>query len=187
MARKTRQVEDRVHKELDVVKGMLARALADYDNLNKRVDRERADLGKIASIGIIVRLLPVLDNLESAQMHLQDPGLAISVGEFKKVLIFSEMKHSVEKLSNELVKRGFKSGSIHGDKRQNDRQRTLTKFRNNELNILVATDVAARGLDIPEVTHVINYEIPQTYDTYIHRIGRTGRASKKGVALTFVG
>ena len=86
MARKTRQVEDRVHKELDVVKGMLARALADYDNLNKRVDRERADLGKIASIGIIVRLLPVLDNLESAQMHLQDPGLAISVGEFKKVL-----------------------------------------------------------------------------------------------------
>ena len=107
--------------------------------------------------------------------------------EFKKVLIFSEMKHSVEKLSNELVKRGFKSGSIHGDKRQNDRQRTLTKFRNNELNILVATDVAARGLDIPEVTHVINYEIPQTYDTYIHRIGRTGRASKKGVALTFVG
>lgn len=107
--------------------------------------------------------------------------------EFKKVLIFSEMKHSVEKLSNELVKRGFKSGSIHGDKRQNDRQRTLTKFRNNELNVLVATDVAARGLDIPEVTHVINYEIPQTYDTYIHRIGRTGRASKKGVALTFVG
>jgi superfamily II DNA/RNA helicase len=107
--------------------------------------------------------------------------------EFKKVLIFSEMKHSVEKLSNELVKRGFKSGSIHGDKRQNDRQRTLTKFRNNELNILVATDVAARGLDIPEVTHVINYEIPQTYDTYIHRIGRTGRASKKGIALTFVG
>ena len=107
--------------------------------------------------------------------------------EFKKVLIFSEMKHSVEKLSNELVKRGYKAGSIHGDKRQNDRQRTLTKFRNDEINILVATDVAARGLDIPEVTHVINYEIPQTYDTYIHRIGRTGRASSKGVALTFVG
>lgn len=107
--------------------------------------------------------------------------------EFKKVLIFSEMKHSVEKLSNELVKRGFKSGSIHGDKRQNDRQRTLMKFRKDEINILVATDVAARGLDIPEVSHVINYEIPQTYDTYIHRIGRTGRASSKGVALTFVG
>jgi len=107
--------------------------------------------------------------------------------EFKKVLIFSEMKHAVEKLSVELIKRGYKAGSIHGDKRHNDRQRTLLKFRNNEIHIMVATDVAARGLDIPEVTHVINYEIPQTYDTYIHRIGRTGRADQKGVALTFVG
>ena len=106
--------------------------------------------------------------------------------EFKKVLIFSEMKHSVEKLSVELIKRGYKAGSIHGDKRHNDRQRTLLRFRKDEINILVATDVAARGLDIPDVTHVINYEIPQTYDTYIHRIGRTGRASHKGVALTFV-
>ncbi len=106
--------------------------------------------------------------------------------EFKKVLIFSEMKHAVEKLSVELIKRGYKAGSIHGDKRHNERQRTLLKFRNDEINILVATDVAARGLDIPNVTHVINYEIPQTYDTYIHRIGRTGRASHKGVALTFV-
>lgn len=106
--------------------------------------------------------------------------------EFKKVLIFSEMKHSVEKLSIELIKRGYKAGSIHGDKRHNDRQRTLLKFRKNEINIMVATDVAARGLDIPEVTHVINYEIPQTYDTYIHRIGRTGRINHKGVALTFI-
>lgn len=106
--------------------------------------------------------------------------------EFKKVLIFSEMKHAVEKLSLELTKRGYKAGSIHGDKRHNDRQRTLLKFRKDEINIMVATDVAARGLDIPDVTHVINYEIPQTYDTYIHRIGRTGRASKKGMALTFI-
>jgi superfamily II DNA/RNA helicase len=97
------------------------------------------------------------------------------------------MKHAVEKLSNELVKRGFKAGSIHGDKRHNERQRTLKNFKENNINILVATDVAARGLDIPDVTHVINYEIPQTYDTYVHRIGRTGRASAKGFALTFVG
>ena len=106
--------------------------------------------------------------------------------EFKKVLIFSEMKHAVEKLSKELIKRGFRAGSIHGDKRHNERQRTLKAFKDDQLNILVATDVAARGLDIPDVTHVINYEIPQTYDTYVHRIGRTGRASAKGVALTFV-
>ena len=106
--------------------------------------------------------------------------------EFKKVVIFSEMKHAVEKLSVELIKRGYKAGSIHGDKRHNERQRTLKMFKEDQINILVATDVAARGLDIPDVTHVINYEIPQTYDTYVHRIGRTGRASKKGVALTFV-
>jgi len=84
--KKIKPAEDKVHKELEVLKGMLARALADYDNLSKRVDRERADLGKIASVGIIVRLLPVLDGLESAQTHLQDAGLAISLGEFKKVL-----------------------------------------------------------------------------------------------------
>ena len=84
--KKVKPAEDKVHKELEVLKGMLARALADYDNLSKRVDRERADLGKIASVGIIVRLIPVLDNLESAQTHLQDQGLAISIIEFKKVL-----------------------------------------------------------------------------------------------------
>ena len=78
--------KDKVHEELKNMKAMLARALADYDNLSKRVDRERQDLGKIASIGIVVRLLPILDGLESAQKHLQDGGLAISIGEFKKVL-----------------------------------------------------------------------------------------------------
>ena len=77
---------DKVHEELETVKVMLARALADYDNLSKRVDRERIDLSKIASAGIIIRLLPVLDNLESAQIHLKDQGLAISIIEFKKVL-----------------------------------------------------------------------------------------------------
>lgn len=80
--------EDRVHLELESVKAMLARALADYDNLSKRVERERQDLGKIVSVGIVTKLLPVLDMLESAQKHLQDQGLAIGIGEFKK--IFSE-------------------------------------------------------------------------------------------------
>lgn len=79
--------KDKVHTELENVKLMLARALADYDNLSKRVQREREALGKIASLDILTRLFPVLDNLESAQVHLQDTGLAISIGEFKKVLI----------------------------------------------------------------------------------------------------
>jgi ATP-dependent RNA helicase RhlE len=103
-----------------------------------------------------------------------------------KVLIFREMKHSVDTLAKELAQRGFKVGGIHGDKRSRERIRILDSFKHDKINILIATDVAARGLDIPDVTHVINYDVPQTYDTYIHRIGRTGRAGKKGTALTFV-
>jgi len=76
---KSKKTTDKIHKELESVKTMLARALADYDNLNKRVDRERQDLIKIASVGVIIKLLPVIDNLESAQVHLKDQGLAISI------------------------------------------------------------------------------------------------------------
>jgi superfamily II DNA/RNA helicase len=103
-----------------------------------------------------------------------------------KVLIFREMKHSVDTLTKELSHMGFSVGCIHGDKRSRERIRTLDLFKKDKINILIATDVAARGLDIPDVTHVINYDIPQTYETYIHRIGRTGRSGKKGIALTFV-
>lgn len=103
-----------------------------------------------------------------------------------KVLIFRETKRDVDELERDLRVRGFKVGAIHGDKRNRERIRTLEAFTKNELAILIATDVAARGLDIPNVTHVINYDVPQTYDTYVHRIGRTGRANQKGKALTFV-
>ncbi len=106
--------------------------------------------------------------------------------EFEKVLIFGRTKWGIEKLTKELVARGFKAGSIHGNKRQQQRQRTLAMFSNNLIQILLATDVASRGLDINDVSHVINYDIPQTYEDYVHRIGRTGRADKRGTALTFV-
>ena len=105
---------------------------------------------------------------------------------FKKVLIFVETKRSVDRLHDDLRARGFKAESIHGDKRHRERQAALRAFSTDKAQILIATDVAARGLDISGVTHVINYEIPQTYDTYVHRIGRTGRANQKGTALTFV-
>jgi superfamily II DNA/RNA helicase len=104
----------------------------------------------------------------------------------KKVLIFGETKHGVERLTDALVQKGHKAESIHGDKSQYRRQQALHYFKKKIVNILVATDVAARGLDIPNVTHVINYDIPKTYEDYVHRIGRTGRANKKGIALTFV-
>ncbi len=106
--------------------------------------------------------------------------------EFSKVLIFGQTKSGVERLTEELQSLGHKAGSIHGDKNHVQRQRTLRTFKDNLINILVATDVAARGLDIAGVTHVINYELPMTYDDYVHRIGRTGRGGASGKALTFV-
>lgn len=105
---------------------------------------------------------------------------------FDKVLIFGRTKWGIEKLTRVLVDRGFKAASIHGNKSQWQRQRALEAFRENEVRILLATDVASRGLDIDNVTHVINYDAPESYDDYVHRIGRTGRAGKKGIALTFV-
>ena len=106
--------------------------------------------------------------------------------DFNKVLIFGRTKHGVEKLASLLVARGFKAESIHGNKNQSGRQRSLKLFKEGKVQILVATDVAARGLDISDVSHVINFDIPATYEDYVHRIGRTGRAGKKGKALTFV-
>lgn len=111
---------------------------------------------------------------------LNQPGLT-------KVLIFGKTKHGVEKLSKVLTSKGFKSESIHGDKRHSQRQQALKMFKSNQVQILVATDVAARGLDIPDVSHVINFDVPATYDDYVHRIGRTGRGNKKGIALTLIG
>lgn len=106
--------------------------------------------------------------------------------EFNKVLIFGQTKSGVERLTEDLIKLGHKAGSIHGDKNHYQRQKTLKNFKDNLINILVATDVAARGLDIADVSHVINYELPMTYEDYVHRIGRTGRGGKLGKALTFV-
>lgn len=111
----------------------------------------------------------------------------LSKAEFEKVLIFGRTKHGVQKLSDSLVERGFKSGAIHGNKNQSQRIRILDQFKKDYIQILIATDVASRGLDIPNVSHVINFDLPESYENYIHRIGRTGRADKKGVALTFVG
>jgi superfamily II DNA/RNA helicase len=107
-------------------------------------------------------------------------------GQVDKAIIFDDTQRSVERLSNELVARGFSADAIHGGKSQGQRQRSLNKFKQNEVKILVATDVAARGIDVVDVTHVINYSTPSSYSDYIHRIGRAGRAGRIGYALTFV-
>jgi len=132
--------------------------------------------------GILQDVVRVKDKSEKFD-KLQD---LLNQPEFIKVLIFSETKWEVEKLTQELTKSGYKAESIHGNKRQNQRERSLTSFRNGNCKVLVATDVAARGLDIKDITHVINYTVPQTYNDYVHRIGRTARGSKSGQALTFI-
>ena len=106
--------------------------------------------------------------------------------ECKKAIIFCRTKRAVDKLSKLLIERGFNVATIHGDKSQSQRGRALSLFKNDKVKILLATDVVARGIDIDDVTHVINFDLPQTYEDYIHRIGRTGRADKIGQAITFV-
>ena len=106
--------------------------------------------------------------------------------ECTKTIIFGRTKRGVEKLSVALFRKGFKVASIHGDKTQSKRNHAIRLFKEDVVNILVATDVASRGIDIDNISHVINYDQPATYEDYVHRIGRTGRANKKGIALTFV-
>lgn len=106
--------------------------------------------------------------------------------EFEKVLVFGRTKWSMEKLSKALIQKGLTAAAIHGNKNQNQRQKALDAFKANKIQVLLATDIASRGLDIDDVSHVINYDLPASYEDYIHRIGRTGRADKKGIALSFV-
>ncbi|HSW97594.1 MAG TPA: DEAD/DEAH box helicase [Candidatus Saccharimonadales bacterium] len=127
----------------------------------------------------IIRVKDKDKKIEQLQELLQTTG-------FDKVIVFGKTKWGIQKLTNALIQKGFKAAAIHGNKSQGQRQYALDQFKTDKIQVLLATDVASRGLDIPDVTHVINYDTPASYDDYIHRIGRTGRADKKGVALTFV-
>ncbi len=104
--------------------------------------------------------------------------------EITQVLMFCKTKHGCDKVVKLLLKNKIKSAAIHGDKGQNQRQRALSNFKSGEIKILVATDIAARGIDIDKLKHVINYDIPNVAETYVHRIGRSGRAGDKGVAIS---
>jgi len=102
------------------------------------------------------------------------------------MIVFTRTKRSAQRVSDDLVERGFKASALHGDMAQGAREKALTRFREGKLQVLVATDVAARGIDVTGVTHVVNYSCPEDEKTYVHRIGRTGRAGATGVAVTFV-
>ncbi len=110
----------------------------------------------------------------------------ISKPEFSRVLVFAETKRWVDRVAKQLNQSGINADQIHGNKSQNYRNCALEKFKKGRIQVLVATDVAARGIDVTDVTHVINYQLPMSFDSYIHRIGRTGRAGKIGKAFTFV-
>ncbi|TXB65160.1 DEAD/DEAH box helicase [Vicingus serpentipes] len=110
----------------------------------------------------------------------------ISEGNWKQVLIFTRTKHGANKLSEKLVKAGISSAAIHGNKTQNARTKALADFKSGKASVLVATDIAARGLDIPLLPHVINYELPNIPEDYVHRIGRTGRAGASGEAISLI-
>ncbi len=120
-----------------------------------------------------------LDKPEIVGRILQAPSCT-------RTMIFTRTKRAAQRLADELVDRGFEATSIHGDLNQVAREKALKKFREGKVSVLVATDVAARGIDITDVSHVINYECPDSEMTYVHRIGRTGRAGAKGIAVTFV-
>ena len=144
-------------------------------------------------VTVSVRTGETSDNVEQSVIEYNHSGERISKlhdlliqDHVAKILIFDDTQRSVEKLSQELIDRGFSADAIHGGKSQGHRTRALNRFRSNQVNILVATDVAARGIDVADITHVINFSTPNTYDDYIHRIGRAGRAGKTGHAITFV-
>ena len=109
---------------------------------------------------------------------LRDPSLS-------RILVFTRTKRGANRVAEQLAKAGVRADAIHGNKSQNARQRALAAFRAGQLRVLVATDVAARGIDIDEVSHVINYDMPEVPESYVHRIGRTGRAGARGIALSF--
>ncbi len=127
----------------------------------------------------IVRITEGASKFGLLEELLRDPS-------FDKVIVFGATKRGVERLAKQLAQRGVRAESIHGNKSSNQRKRALDAFKSGRTRVLVATDVAARGLDISDVSHVINFDVPHTYEDYVHRIGRTGRGGATGKALTFV-
>jgi ATP-dependent RNA helicase RhlE len=144
-------------------------------------------------VTVSVRTAETSEHVEQTVIEARDKAHKLELltdmlkGEdYDKVLVFGETKFGVQRLSDHLDNSGIPSVAIHGNKNQSQRQRALKQFKDERVRVLVATDVAARGLDIPNVSHVINFDTPQNYEDYIHRIGRTGRAGASGKAHTFI-
>jgi len=147
-------------------------------------DPERIEIGQVARpVDQVRQLLIPLRQEEKSQMLV---SLLEEEGEMETTIVFLRTKMRTDRLTKLLKGKGFKAAGIHGDMQQSQRKRAIDGFRAGEYKILVATDVAARGLDIEDITHVVNYDIPESADDYVHRIGRTARAEREGDAITFV-
>jgi len=109
----------------------------------------------------------------------------LNANKIQRTLVFTRTKHGADKIARQLKKENIQADAIHGNKSQGARQNTLTKFKSGKLRVLVATDIAARGIDVDALGHVINYDLPDVPETYVHRIGRTGRAGANGIAISF--
>ncbi len=154
----------------------------------RRLAREILHDPVTVQIGRTLPAKTVSHVLYPVQQHLKTALLKeiLNGTQTESVLIFTRTKHRAERVAQQLVRAGYRVTSLQGNLSQNQRQYALTGFRNGSIKILVATDIAARGIDILSISHVINYDMPESTDDYIHRIGRTGRVDKNGEALTFV-
>jgi ATP-dependent RNA helicase DeaD len=184
--------------------------LPDVERILRRTPRERQTALFSATMPTVIRVLSRRYMFEPASVHVEPQQITVEAVEQvyyevadrdkiegllslierdppERAMIFRQMKIGVDRLVAALKRRGLPVAAIHGDMSQKVRERVLSDFREGKLTHLVATDVAARGLDIPEVSHVFNYDIPEDAEAYVHRIGRTARAGRSGCAITFVG
>jgi ATP-dependent RNA helicase RhlE len=157
----------------------IERLIGDFLNNPTRVSVKTRDTAATIDQDV-VRIMPGQNKFDVLVDLLQKDET------MNKVIVFGRTKFGVERISKDLYRAGIKAESIHGDKTHGRRQKALSFFKDGHVRVLVATDVAARGLDISGVSHVINYDLPATYEDYTHRIGRTGRAGQAGKALTFI-
>jgi len=142
----------------------------------------RTSVGEVsAPVSKINQLMYYVDKINKPELLHQ----IIRQQDMESMLVFTRTKRGADKLSKDMIRRGVKAGVIHGNKSQNERNRTLDSFRQKRTKVLIATDVASRGIDVNHITHVINFDLPETGETYVHRIGRTGRAGALGTAVSF--
>jgi superfamily II DNA/RNA helicase len=155
------------------------------ERLSREISKDavQIDVGRrpLPATGITAAVYPVAQNRKTSLLTLLLRGPNMN-----SVLVFTRTKHRAERLGEQLQSRGFAVAIIHGNRSQGQREQALEQFKAGKAMVMVATDIAARGLDIQDISHVINYDVPNTAEDYVHRIGRTGRAGRSGRAITFV-